>query len=69
MSRAQSAIRFQEGPYLIERRLPCLGDIADGYFGADCCHRFRQSSFHHNIVFHLHGPFGQERRQLIAMEN
>src|SRR6266700_7354868 len=59
VSGAQLAIRFQVRPHLIERRLPCSGDIADGHCSSDCCHQLCLRSFHHNIVFHWHGPSSQ----------
>jgi hypothetical protein len=59
VSRAQSAIRLQEGPHLIERRLPCLGDTGDGHFSSNgCCLR----RFHQNIISHGNGPSRREHR-------
>src|SRR6516164_7521023 len=62
VSGAQFAIRFQERPHSIERPLPYSGDIADGHRGPDCCHQLCLRSFHHNIVFHGHGPSARARR-------
>ena len=45
VSRVQFAIRFLARPHLIERRLPCSGDIADGHRGPDCCHQLCLRSF------------------------
>src|ERR1700730_5718683 len=52
VSGTQSAIRLQERPHLIERRLPCSGDIADGDRSPDCRHQLCLCSFHHNIIIH-----------------
>ena len=39
MSRGQFATLFQERPHLVERWLPCSGDLADGHSSPDCCYR------------------------------
>src|ERR1700730_8780248 len=61
VSRTQSAVRLQERPHLIERRLPCSGDIADGHRGPACCHHPCLRSFHHNIIIHRLGPSARAR--------
>src|ERR1700732_4622424 len=61
VSRTQSAIRLQERPHLIERRLPCSGDIADGHRSPGCCHQLCLCSFHHNIIIHRLGPSARAR--------
>src|ERR1700686_649707 len=50
VSGAQFAVRLQERPHLIERRLPCSSDTADGHRSPDCCHELCLCSFHHNII-------------------
>src|ERR1700730_8685940 len=63
VSRVQfAALRFQQRPHLIERRLPCSGDIAEGYRDPDRCHQAGLRSFHHNIILHEHGPPARDRR-------
>src|ERR1700731_177777 len=63
VSRTQSAIRLQERPHLIERRLPCSGDTADGHRGPDCCHRLCLCSFHRNIIIHRLGPSAEHAQE------
>jgi hypothetical protein len=54
--RVQFVSRSQKCPHLIESRLSCSADIADGHCGPDCCHQLCLRSLHHNIMFHGHGP-------------
>jgi hypothetical protein len=57
-----------ERPHLVERWLPCSGDLADGHSSPDCCYQLCLRSFHDNLVFHGQGPFARERQSTASAD-